>query len=59
MTAPPLLRTVRARLLLAAVLVEVAMLALLVGSGLRVLSDSLQTQAEARPASWCRCSRRR
>ncbi|MFD2233532.1 PAS domain S-box protein [Phaeospirillum tilakii] len=47
MTAPSLLRTVRARLLLAAVLVEVAMLALLVGSGLRVLSDSLQTQAES------------
>ena len=39
-------RTVRARLLLAAILVEVAMLALMLGSGLKVLSDSLQIQAE-------------
>jgi len=40
------IRTVRSRLLLAAILVETVMLTLMVGNGLRVLSSSLETQAE-------------
>ncbi|WP_155801495.1 PAS-domain containing protein, partial [Magnetospirillum molischianum] len=40
------IRTVRARLLIAAILVETVMLTLMVGNGLRVLSSSLETQAE-------------
>jgi len=41
------LHTIRTRLLLAAILIEVVMLALMVWSGLRVLSDSLRSQAES------------
>lgn len=40
------IRTIRARLLIAAILVETVMLTLMVGNGLRVLSSSLETQAE-------------
>jgi len=40
------IRTVRARLLIAAILVETVMLSLMVGNGLRVLSTSLESQAE-------------